>query len=207
MRAWWIVGCLSLTAWADPAGERLLDSEASVGIVAEGVANAAGASRWGDGFLGPAVSGRWQWRGLLLDGAVLVAWPLETNAAVSSLTFNARLGFSGERWAVLAGVVLQDAASTPAPIQLLPSLHGQVAFGGWGLSAGLFEDFGITPFHVSFEARDWGVGYVPLIGARAHLDWRLVGPWGVRATAFAFALGVTQVGFVSLSALWLGGAR
>jgi hypothetical protein len=95
-----------------------------------------------------------------------------------------RLGYSGRRWAVVAGAYLLDGFNTRPRFLLLPSARGQLSLGDFSVVAGLW-DFHLptVPFHLSLESRDYGIGYVYPFGVEAHVRLRLMEFIGVTVQA------------------------
>ena len=91
-----------------------------------------------------------------------------------------RLGFSGRRWAVVAGAYLFDGLTTTPRFKPFPTARAEFSFGQFSLAAGLY-DFHLpdVPFHLSLEGHDVGLGYVYPYGVEAHLRLRLAQFLGV----------------------------
>ena len=91
-----------------------------------------------------------------------------------------RLGYSGRRWALVAGAYLLDGFNTSPRFKVFPTARGEVKFGDFSIVVGLY-DFHLpdVPLHLSIEGRDVGLGYVFPYGVEAHLRLRVVDFIGV----------------------------
>ncbi len=160
---------------------------AQAGLLVNGYSHGAG--RWSEAFLAASASGHLLLGGLTLDGGLLSLLPAETGGPGGSLALSARVGYTGERWSVVAGPVVHLAPSASPALQVLPSVKGRVRAGPLMLDAGLFDLHGLIPAHVGAEWGNYGLGYVLPLGARAHARLPLTARTGLRVEGFAFRLG------------------
>ncbi len=161
--------------------------QAQAGVLVNGYAHGAG--RWSEAFLAASASGHTLLGGLTLEGHLLSLLPAEGQGPSASLVLTPRLGYTGERWSVVAGPVLHLAPSASPALQVLPSVKARVRAGPVMLDAGLFDLHGLVPAHVGAEWGDYGLGYVLPLGARAHARLPLTARLGLRVEGFAFRLG------------------
>ncbi len=118
-----------------------------------------------------------------LRTAFTTVFPLSSTPVRGSAEL--RLGYSGRRWAVVAGAYVLDGFNTTPRFQaILPTARAQVKLGELSLVAGLW-DFHLpdVPFHLSVEGKDVGLGYVYPYGVEAHLRLRVVDFIGVEVQA------------------------
>lgn len=191
-----LAASLVLTTAEAPSLHR--SSELAVGLGVLGASYVHHGGRFGELFVGPAVEGRWVGRGPTADGSFLLTIPSSPRAL--GLTAAVRLGWTGERFSVVAGPSLQLTPGAVPAMQVLPSVAGSYSFGRWGLGAGVFDLHALAPARLSFETKEFSLGYVAPLGALAGLRLRIHERWGVRLSALAFKAGAAEVAFVSLSA-------
>lgn len=198
---------LALCLSAEPAA-RLLSNEVSAGVGVLGTSYSFTGGRLGETQVAPTVTARGLLGGATLEGGVL--WVIPTAGTTStSLTAAARLGWTGRRWSVLAGVLLQWAAGATPALQWLPTLRGSVDFGPFGLTLGVFDSLGLVPAHLSADVRvgrgGFSVGWVVPVGAILSAHLPLDERFGLRLSAFAFKLLQSEVAMVTLAGTF-GGA-
>jgi hypothetical protein len=194
------------------AGEpRLLQDEvaAGVGLLGSGY-TAVGGTAVADPQLTVGVGYRMVWSGPTADLGVLVALPLTPDGTSLALTGALRVGWTGQRWSVLGGVLVQWAQDPKAPLSFLPTLHAAVDLGPCGLSAGVLDLLGLVPAHLSVDlkAKDisFSVGWVAPVGLLAALELPAWPGARARLTAFAYRLFQAEFAFLSVGVA-LGGAR
>lgn len=190
---------------AAPDGERLLSNEVAAGLGFLGSGYTVNGGRMGDALLAPSVTGRGVFSGFTVDGALLVGAPLAPNGEAVSVTGTVRAGYTGYRWSVLGGVSGQWAHSATPAMQWMPSLRGQVDFGSFGLSAGLFDFHGQVPFHLSAELGRFSIGYVAPIGLVASADIPLTQSLSLRCQGWVYRLFNSEQVLVTVGAVWGGG--
>lgn len=193
------VALLASVAQAEP---RLLTPEASAGVGVLGIGYTATDGRWGDLFIAPDLAGRVLFGGVVLDGDLLLAAPTANNGARFGGTLTARVGWSGERWDILVGPVLSYAPSTTPALQILPSVKGQVSFGNWGLSAGIFDQHGLAIAHLSADIGDYSIGYVAPFGGRAAATFHLGSQFALRTEGLLVWAFNTQVAYLAVSGVF-----
>ncbi|MBL8920235.1 MAG: hypothetical protein JNJ54_15320 [Myxococcaceae bacterium] len=201
---------LSLVLAADPSAARLLDSHVAAGVGVLGSAYTVTGARLGEAALMPTLSARGVLAGFVVEGGAFVSSSLVRGGTVFSLTGAARVGYSGQRWAVVAGVITQVAPEAQPSVQVLPSVRASVSFGAAGLTLGVFDHLGLVPAHLSVDLRvpngRFSLGWVAPLGLLASADVDLVQGFGLRVTAFGFRLGNVESALLLVSGTW-GGAR
>lgn len=192
------------------APERLLEREAAagLGLVSSGFATAGG--RTSQLSFAPSVAGRLVLGGFVVEGGLLLSAPLARDTTLLSLSGQARVGWSAERWAVVAGAVLQWAPEGTPTLQVLPTARGQVSFGRLGLTLGVFDHFGLVPGHLSVDLAPlpggrFSLGWVAPLGVIGSADVQLPAGFGLRVTGFAWRLGGAELAMVILAGTF-GGA-
>jgi hypothetical protein len=203
-----ISALLSIVLAAEP---RLLESNVSAGLGALGTSYTAFGARLGEGALVPTVTARGVFGGFVIEGGAYVSTPLLRGGTLLTVTGAARAGFSGERWAVLAGVVAQLAPEATPSLQLLPSMRAQVSFGQTGLSLGVFDHLGLVPAHLSvdvgpFANGRFSLGWVAPLGLIGSADVAITSGFGLRVTGFAYRLNNVESAMLLVSGTY-GGAR
>lgn len=186
---------------AQPSPEpapRLLATELAVGLGVSGQGYTYSGGRQGDLFVDRLVEARLVLGGFTYDTSA--SFPMETRPGGASTGVNAvaRIGWTGERWSVVGGASLQFVPRAEPSRQWLPSLRASYSFGGWGLSAGLFDHYATAPAHLTLEVGNYGVGYVAPLGALATARFRLRDFFGVKVAAMAYRLFTTDVAMVTV---------
>ena len=203
---------LALVLSADPGPERLLESNVSAGVGVLATSYTVFGARLGEAGLLPTVTARGVFGGFVIEGGAYVASALMRGGTLLTVTGGARVGFSGQRWAVLAGVVAQAAPEATPALQVLPSLRAQVSFGQAGLSLGVFDHLGLVPAHLSvelgpFERRGgFSLGWVAPFGLIGAADVPITSGFGLRVTGFAYRLNNVESAMLLVSGTF-GGAR
>ncbi len=195
---------------AEPSG-RLLDSHVAAGVGVLGSSYTVFGSRLGDTAFAPMLTARGVFSGFVVDGGVLVAAPLSRGGTLFSLTGTARVGWSGERWSIVGGLVAQLASEATPSTQLLPSLRAQLSFGKAGLTLGVFDVVGQVPLHLSVELGPFAngrfsVGWVAPVGLIASVEVWMTRDFGLRFFGFASRLGNVESAMGVVSVVY-GGAR
>jgi hypothetical protein len=114
-------------------------------------------------------------RGFVIDfrTAFTTVFPLGPSPLRGSAEL--RLGYSGRRWAVVAGAYLLDGFNTTPRFQALPTARAELKISELTLVAGLWDyHLPDVPFHLSVASRDVGLGYVYPFGVEAHFRLRVV---------------------------------
>jgi hypothetical protein len=181
------------------ASPRLLGDELSVGLGVLGAGSTHQGGRWGEVTLNRVVEGRLLLGGFTIEAAGYFALPLSSAGAAPSSTALLRLGWSGRRYAVTAGALLQHAPIAQPALQTLPSLRAELWFSEFGTSLGIFDHQGLAPAHVSLELRDFSLGYVAPIGAVLGARVRLRKYVALRFSALAFRLFSADVALFTVS--------
>jgi len=208
---------LALVLAADPGPQRLLESQVSAGVGALGTSYTVFGARLGDAALLPTVTARGVFGGFVIEGGAFVATTLVREGTLLTLTGGARVGYSGERWAVVAGVVAQFAPEATPSLQVLPSLRAQVSFGQAGLSLGVFDHLGLVPAHLSVDVGPFtrapetgrgrfSLGWVAPLGLIGSADVPIASGFGLRFTGFAYRLNNVESAMFLVSGTF-GGAR
>jgi len=199
---------LSVLLAAQP---RLLEPEVAAGVGVLATSYQTFGARLGEAALAPTVTARGVFSGFVVEGGALLSAPLVRGGTLLTTTFAARVGFSGERWAMVAGVVAQLAPEATPALVLLPSLRGQLSFGGAGLTLGVFDHLGLVPAHLSvdvgpFSNGAFSLGWVAPLGLIGSADLSPPRGLGLRVTAFAYRLNNVEAAMVLVAGTF-GGAR
>lgn len=190
---------MALLAAAPDAPRRLLATEAGLG----GSVGFSGYQTPGGRF-GETVTGRLLFGRLVLGGPTVevrarLDLPLDAGSRTQSGVAELRLGWTGARGSVIAGVVLHHGFFAQPPLQVLPSARAQVKVGEVTLVAGLFDDLGFAPARLSVERGDFGVGYLAPFGVESHFRLRLLEYVGVLFQAMALRLGPAELLMATVS--------
>jgi hypothetical protein len=125
--------------------------------------------------------------------------PVGAEGPSEGLLMVPRLGYTGQRWQLVAGAAIQYSGAAQPRVQWVPSLHGAYDFGPFGVEAGLFEEQALALAQVSVVLGDFSLGYVAPFGARVHAHFRLMKNLGLRVTGMAFRVANAEVGMISLA--------
>lgn len=201
---------LSLVLTAEPS-PRLLDSHVAAGVGVLGNAYTVTGTRLGEALLVPTLSARGVFAGFVVEGGAFVSSSLVRGGALFSVTGSARVGFSGERWSLVGGLVAQVAPEAQPALQLLPSLRAQLSFGRAGLSLGVFDHLGLVPVHLSVDLSGlsngaFSLGWVAPLGLIGSADVRVTSGFGLRVTGFAYRLNNVEAAMLLVSGTY-GGTR
>lgn len=194
-------GLLAAVMLAAAPGEPLLGTEGGLGVGVWGQGFTQRGGRWGDASVGPLGTGRVVWRGVTADATLAFEIPVTQGGISSAWLGVLRLGYTGERFSVVAGAAMQYARLAEPTTQWLPSLRAEGTFGEWGLALGVFDYCATAPLHLSFQLGDWSVGYVAPLGAVVTARLRLLDGFGVQLAALAYRLANTDVAMLTLSAV------
>lgn len=186
---------LTAQAQAVPSAEpyapapRLLVNEihAEAGVLVGGYSFEGGS--WDDAFLAKSTGGHYLFGGFTAEAGLLSLLALERGGPGPSLAVSARLGYTGERWSVLAGPVLQATYPSSPIVQVLPSVKGRYRVGDFTLDAGLLDNVGMVPAHLGASYGPVSLAYVLPLGARAHVHIPLSARVSLRLEGFAFRVG------------------
>ncbi|MDC0712706.1 hypothetical protein POL68_29865 [Stigmatella sp. ncwal1] len=187
----------SLTAQAQTAGPgpaaytpplRALVNElhAETGLLTGGYSFEGGG--WNDVFLASGGGALYLFGGLTVEGSVLSLLPLERGGPGASISLAARVGYTGQRWSVVAGPVIQGAYPANPILQVLPSVRGLYDVGPVRLDAGLLDWNGMVPAHVGLSYGPVGLAYVLPLGVRAQARIPLTARAGLQVSGYAFRL-------------------
>jgi hypothetical protein len=157
-----------------------------------------GGGAWMDPFAAQAISGHLLLGGFTLEGDVLSLIPLRRGGPGASLTLTARVGYTGERWSLVGGPLLNVAYTAQPALQVLPSLKALYRAGPVDLHAGLLDLHGQVPAHVGASWNGLGLAYVLPLGARAWASLPLSSALSLRVEGFAFRLGNAQSAMLSV---------
>jgi hypothetical protein len=144
---------------------------------------------WDDLYLASLSGGQYLFNGFTVEAALLSLTPLERGGPVSSANLGVRLGYTGERWSVVAGPVLQAAYPSTPLVTFLPSVRGLYRFGAVALDAGVLDMAGMVPAHVGVSYGPVGLAYVLPLGAKASVRIPLSARAGILLDGFAFRVG------------------
>lgn len=154
--------------------------------------------RWEDAYLANATSARYLLGGFTLDGGLFSLLPLERGGPGASTTVTARLGYTGERWSVVAGPVIGLGYTARPLLQILPSVKGLYRAGPVDVEAGVFDLHGQVPAHLGASYGPVGLAYVFPLGGRARVDIPLAARAGVRLEGFVFQYGAVRTSLVTV---------
>jgi len=195
-----LVLCAGLTARAQDGSPaepyapppRILTNEirAYAGVLTGGYSFHGGS--FTDAFLAKGTAGHYLFEGFTAEAGVFSLVPLRGGGPLPSLSVSARLGYSGERWSVLAGPVLQATYPSTPLVTVLPSVRGLYRAGPVVLNAGLLDFNGMVPAHVGASYGPVGLAYVLPLGARAHARLPLTQRVHLLVEGFAFRVGAAQ---------------
>ncbi|WP_225411510.1 hypothetical protein [Stigmatella hybrida] len=174
------------TAYAPPPRALVNELHAETGLLTGGYTFEGGG--WNDVYLASGGGGHYLFGGLTVEGSVLSLLPLERNGPGPSLSLAVRVGYTGERWSVVAGPVLQGAHRAEPLLQVLPSVRGLYDVGPVRLDAGLLDGNGMVPAHVGISYGPVGIGYVLPLGVRAQARIPLTTRAGLLVSGHAFRL-------------------
>jgi hypothetical protein len=180
----------------------LLKPELRGGVGAYGTGYTSRGARWGDALAAVTAEGRTLVGSFATELSAFVVAPMTPRGASASVTFVPRVGWSWERFAVLAGPSVQVVPGAQPVLQVLPSLRTQAKLGTLGLSLGVFDDAGQVPAHLSVDFQNWSVGYVAPLGARACARVAFAPHLSVVASGFAYRLFNTDVAMLTLGVAW-----
>ena len=159
----------------------------SLGLLTGGYSFPGGS--WDDLYVSSITRGHYLFNGLTAEAGMLSLTPLEGGGPRPSTSLSLRLGYTGERWSVLAGAVLQATYPSTPILTVLPSVRGLYQVGKVTLDAGLVDLVGLVPAHVGASYGPVGLAYVLPLGARAHARIPLTANAGIQLEAFAFRIG------------------
>jgi hypothetical protein len=205
----WLVVMGLLTS--EPAPQRLMTSRVEAGLGLVGTGYAVRGSRLGEAMLLPNAFAQLVLSGLVIDAGLLASAPLSGGGAVAAVQAQARVGYAGERFSVVAGVVAQLAPEALPSVQWLPSFRGSVSFGQAGVTLGVLDAAGLIPAHLSIDVFPsnlgrFSLGWVGPIGLVASVDLGITTSWGLRMFACAFRLNTVETALVSIGGRF-GGVR
>lgn len=200
-----------VTLLAAEASPRLLGTEASAQLGVLGTGYSQTGIRLGDAHLTVAAEGRWlAWRGVMVEGGLLVATPFASETTATALTPALSVGWVGERWQVSVGASFQWAVGTRPAVQPLPMVRAAVDFGPIGAQLGLFDRFGLVPLHVGVFKRFGDVrgelSFVALYGALAAVEVPVARGLSIRAQGFVFKFAQAELAMFSVG-VGYGGER
>ncbi|QRN98315.1 hypothetical protein JRI60_04395 [Archangium violaceum] len=179
-------------ARAQSAPRALPHSELRVDLGALTGGYTYGGGAWMSPFASQAASGHLLLGGFTLDAGVLSLVPLQRHGSGASLTLTARAGYTGERWSLVGGPVLNLAYTARPALQVLPSVKALYRVGPVDLHAGLLDLHGLVPAHLGASWNGLGLAYVLPLGARAWAHIPLSSSLGLQVEGFAFRLGSAQ---------------
>ncbi len=167
-----------------------------VGVLSSGLTDVG--PGWADTFAAQALSGHVLLGGLTLEADVLSLLPVRAGGAGASLSLIPRVGYTGERWSLVAGPVLGLGYTARPRLQVLPSLRVLRHVGPVTVHAGLLDFHGLVPAHLGVSWKGVGLAYVAPLGARAWARLPLSSDVALRLEGHAFRLAGTQSAWLSL---------
>jgi hypothetical protein len=184
---------LASTAGTADVPRRLLASEAGLGGSVGGAGFSTPGGRFGEAVTGRLLYGRLVLRGPTFEVRARLDLPWDAASRSQAGVGELRLGWTGERWSAIGGVVVQHGFNAQPPFQVLPSVRAQLKVGEVTLVAGVFDYLGFAPAHLSVERGDFGVGYLAPFGVESHFRLRLREYLGVLFQAMALRLGPAEL--------------
>ncbi len=176
--------------YAPPPRILVNEIQAYAGVLTSGYSFAGGSAT--DAYLAKGTGGHYLFGGFTAEAGIFSLLPFRGGGPRPSLAASARLGYSGERWSILAGPVLQATYPSSPIVQVLPSVRGLYRVGPVTLNAGLLDMHGMVPAHVGASYGPVGLAYVLPLGARAHARIPLSARVGLHLEGFAFRIGSAQ---------------
>jgi hypothetical protein len=159
----------------------------SLGLLTGGYSYSGGS--WDDLYAASVTRAHYLFNGFTAEAGMLSLTPLEGGGPRPSTTVSVRLGYTGVRWSVLAGPLLQATYPSTPILTVLPSVRGLYQWGKVTVDAGLLDLVGLVPAHVGVSYGPVGLAYVLPLGARAHVRIPLSDRAGIQVEGFAFRLG------------------
>jgi hypothetical protein len=144
---------------------------------------------WDDLYAASFTGGHYLFEGFTVEAGLLSLTPLERGGPGLSASLSVRLGYTGERWSVLAGPVLQASYPSTPIVTVLPSVRGLYRVGEVTLNAGVLDLVGMVPAHLGASYGPVGLAYVLPLGLRASARIPLSERAGVQVDGFAFRVG------------------
>ena len=177
---------------------RALTNELSseLGLLLSGYSFPGGS--WNDAYATSLTGGHYLFNGFTVQAALLSLTPLRGGGPTPSTSLSVRLGFTGERWSVVAGPVIQATWPSTPLLTVLPSVKGLYQVGAVTLDAGLLDKAGMVPAHVGASYGKVGLAYVLPLGARAHARIPLSERAGIQLEGFAFRLGSARTAMLTV---------
>ncbi|WP_224244856.1 hypothetical protein [Hyalangium gracile] len=151
-----------------------------------------GGGSWDDLYMASITGGHYLFNGFTVEAGLLSLTPLERGGPNLSASLSVRLGYTGERWSVLAGPVIQASYPSTPLVTVLPSVRGLYRFEKVSLDAGLLDLVGLVPAHVGATYGPVSLAYVLPLGARASVRIPLSARAGIQVDGFAFRLGTAH---------------
>lgn len=173
--------------YAPPARVLTNEIHAELGVLTGGYSFHGGS--WSDVFLAKGAGGHYLFGGFTVEASLLSLVSLERDGPGPSSSLSARLGYTGERWSVVGGPVLQATYPGNPILQVLPSVRGRYAVGPVVVDAGLLDWNGMVPAHVGASYGPVGLAYVLPLGLRGHARIPLTARAGLQVEGYAFRLG------------------
>ncbi len=167
-----------------------------LGLLRGGYSFAGGG--WDDLYAATLTGGHYLFNGLTVEAALLSLTPLERGGPGPSANLSVRLGYTGERWSVLAGPVLQAAYPSTPIVTFLPSVRGLYRLGAVELDAGLLDMAGMVPAHLGVSYGPVGLAYVLPLGVKASARIPLSARVGLQVDGFAFRVGSSHSAMLML---------
>jgi hypothetical protein len=181
-------GAAPVAATSEPPPRALTNElHTELGVLTGGYSHTGGLH--GDAFLVNGTGGHYLFGGLTGEVTLLSLMPLRGGGPGTSSSLGLRLGYTGERWSVVAGPVFQATYPASPILQVLPSARGLYRLGVVTLDAGLLDRNGMVPAHAGVSYGHVGLAYVLPLGARAHARIPLSPRVGVQVEGFAFRAG------------------
>jgi len=201
----------TLEASTEAPAARLMSPEVSAGVGLLGAGYTGQGPRWGDLHVAPVVTGRYLIGGFTTEAGVLLVVPTSRETTGLSFTAGLTVGWTGRRWSLAAGALMQWSSLARPAIEWLPQLRLSYDFGLFGATFGLFDQLGLVPAHLSadlrWRGRKFSLGWVAPIGVMAGADLPLGGRLGLRLNGFAFKLAQSEYAMLTVGGTFDGGAR
>ncbi|WP_224362569.1 hypothetical protein [Hyalangium versicolor] len=180
-------GSSGLVPYEPPPRALTNEIHSQVGLLTGGYSFGGGS--WNDLYAATFTGGHYLFHGFTVEAGLLSLTPLEGGGPGWSASLSVRLGYTGERWNVLAGPVVQAAYPSTPLVTVLPSLKGLYRLEKVSLEAGVLDMAGLVPAHVGVSYGPVSLAYVLPLGARAAARIPLSARVGIQVDGFAFRLG------------------
>ena len=173
--------------YSPPAHALTNEIHSQLGLMRGGYSHTGGS--WDDLYAVSLTGGHYLFEGFTAEAAMLSLTPLERGGPELSTSVSLRLGYTAERWSLIAGPVVQATYPSTPLFTFLPSIRGLYRVGSVTLDAGLLDMVGMVPAHVGASYGPVGLAYVLPLGVKASARIPLSARAGIQLDGFAFSVG------------------